>query len=532
MPASLIFYSDSQLTQQIFSLPLGTIDSAYTLAEMDSYQSGGKTIYYYTGNQNKLSNPAVTPYDMQGKSFEPVHTDGLHTLYLRYTDQGAPQYSNVRWGAWYTDRQIRGSGGSNQGTYNVCAAQFDVEGVPFITIGFFVYDTQTYIGFLIISQNAFGKKAMTQKYGDDTDAPGTGLTANGGWGAYDFSSDNVGISDIPQYPTMPVNQQGGHLHLYMIDQTAYNSLSRYLWGLGSSGDITEGLLWSKFKNYKFNPIAAVIACHRLPHACYPIPGQSTGRIDIAGTALGSTAAPLDGLIYPIDANVQEIAVGSIVVPEQYGTFLDYEGGVKIDIVLPFCGRFSLDPSAILGATTSVKYRFDRLTGNCCAFVLIHRRDAVEGEADDLILTATGNAAQPIPFTGHDDGSVQMLGTLTSAALGTVGGAVMGNPLAAATSALSGVKNAIMQQEHTQITGDCSGGVSYVSGLNCYLIISYARPIKTEHYDNLYGRPTFYGAHVGDYTGLTFFDNVEAEISGAEPEEQEEIRRLLQGGVIL
>ena len=46
MPASLIFYSDSQLTQQIFSLPLGTIDSAYTLAEMDSYQSGGKTIYY------------------------------------------------------------------------------------------------------------------------------------------------------------------------------------------------------------------------------------------------------------------------------------------------------------------------------------------------------------------------------------------------------------------------------------------------------------------------------------------------------
>lgn len=532
MPASLLFYSDSLLTQPSFSLPIGSADSAYTLADMQSYQQGGEIIYYYNGSTNKLSNPAVTPFDMLNRSYSPVYTDGLKTNYLTYTDQGAPQWSNVRWDSWYSSQFLTGSGGSRQGFYNVCAAAITVEGVPFTALGVYYNDYDEFAPFLIISDNALGKKARTQKYGGDTDAPGTGLTQNGGWGAYDYSSDNVGISDIPTYPVMPVNRLGGHLHFYMIDEEAYNSLSRYLWGMGESGDITEGLLWQKFKNYKFNPIAAIIACHRLPQACFPIPGQSVGRIDIAGTALGSAAAPLAGLIYPIDANVQEITVGSIVIPEQYGTFLDYEGGVKIDIVLPFCGRFTLDPSAILGATTIVKYRFDRLTGNCCAFVLIHRREAAEDEDDDLILSATGNAAQPIPFTGHDDGSVQMLGTLTSAALGTVGGAVMGNPLAAATSALSGVKNAIMQQEHTQITGDCSGGVSYVSGLNCYMIISYARPIKTEHYDDLYGRPTFYGTHVGDYTGLTFFDNLDVQISGAEPEEQDEIRRLLQGGVIL
>ena len=532
MPASLIFYSDLQLTQQTLVLPLGSGDSTYTLSDMQSAEIGGKTVYWYTGNDNKLTSSSVSYVNVTGKEYSPCLSDGLSTSYIKYNSG----YNNAQWGTWYHDiQEVRGSGGTVQNDPYVAAIELTIEGVQFI--GFGGKDLIGNFGAaLLVSKNMLGDKAFSPKYGDDTGAPGSGLTANGGWGAYDYSSDNVGMSDIPQYPVMPVNQTGGHLHLYMIDQTAYNSISRYLWGLGNSDDITEGLLWSKFKNYKFNPIAAVIACHRLPHACYPIPGQSTGRIDIAGTALGSTAAPLAGLIYPIDANVQEITVGTISVPEQYGTFLDYEGGVKIDIVLPFCGRFTLDPSAILGATTIVKYRFDRLTGNCCAFVLIHRREAVEGETDDLILTATGNAAQPIPFTGHDDGSVQMLGTLTSAALGTVGGAVMGNPLAAATSALSGVKNIMMQQEHNQITGDCSGGVSYVSGLNCYMIISYARPIKTEHYDDLYGRPTFYGAHVGDYTGLTFFDNVDynnlAKITGAEQEELDEIRRLLQGGVIL
>lgn len=525
MPKGLILYSDTQLTQEFATLPIGQATahlsadgSELPLPSVEdgffiptSFPTNYLVIDSASGSGTTISSP---PSALYGDGFSiaaiSVAVGGLSagSVYCR----GA----NIMGGGLFS--------------YSIGAVSLTLNEHSYICIGSWSNNVFSPLG--CFTENALGSKAYTDKYGDDTGKPGTGITANGGWGAYDFSSGNVGLSGIPAYPVMPVNRIGGHLHFYMIDEEAYNSLSRYLWGMGDTGNLSEGLLWQKFKNYKFNPIAAIIACHRLPQACYPIPGQSIGRIDIAGTALGSTAAPLAGLIYPIDANVQEVTIGSIVIPEQYGTFLDYEGGVKIEIVLPFCGRFSLDPSAILGATTTVKYRFDRLTGNCCAFVLIHRREAAEGEGDDLILSATGNAAQPIPFTGHDDGSVQMLGTLTSAALGTVGGAVMGNALAAATSALSGVKNLMMQQEHTQITGDCSGGVAYVSGLNCYMIISYARPIKAAHYDDLYGRPTFYGAHVGDYTGLTFFGNVDVQIAGADPDEQEEIRRLLQGGVIL
>ena len=149
MPASLLFYSDSLLTQPSFSLPIGSADSAYTLSDMQTYESGGKTIYYYSGSTNKLSHPAVTPFDMLNRSYSPVWTDGLSTNYITYTDQGAPQWSNVRWDSWYSTQRITGSGGSRQGFYNICAAAITVEGVPFTAIGVYYNDSDEFSPFLI-----------------------------------------------------------------------------------------------------------------------------------------------------------------------------------------------------------------------------------------------------------------------------------------------------------------------------------------------------------------------------------------------
>ncbi len=522
MPKGLILYRDQQLTEEFISLPIGQAaahlsfdGSEFPLTNVEDgffiptiFPTNYLVIDSASGSGATVSSPPSTLYG-----------DGFTLSGITDTGTGLSIGSVYCHGG-----NISGGGNAS---YSLGAVAFGLNGHSYICIGSWTNDVFSPLG--CFTDNALGGKAYTDKYGDDTGKPGTGITSNGGWGAYDYSSGNVGISDLPIHQSMPVNQLGGHIHFYMIDEAAYNDICRYLWGMGSTTDISTGLLWQKFKNYKFNPIASIISCHRLPQACYPIPGASIGRVDLAGTSIGSSQAPLAGLVYPIDAHVQEINVGSYSIPEQYGTFLDYDGGVKIDIVLPFCGRYTLDPSAVLNGTIHVKYRFDRLNGNCCAFVTVDTR---EGAVDNLILTATGNAAVPMPFTGHDDGSVQMLGTLTGAAIGTIGAATSGNAFAAASAATSGIAQAMMQQEHTQITGDCSGGVAYVAGLNCYLIISYARPIKTDYYDDLYGRPTFYGSTVGAYHGLTFFDNVEVSISGAEPEEQEEIRRQLQGGVIL
>lgn len=524
MGASLIFYTSSALTTQQFVLPVGTAETPLTLSSFSSFTEDDKTYYYFTGGWNPLTASSVTPYDMTGKDYTPAITDGLSTAYIKYNSG----YDNAVWDTWYYGAHVvRNSGGTAQNDPRIAAAEVLVEGVPFIALGGIdIYGVLS--PSLMVSKNMLGSKAFTQQGGPDT-PPGAGADAGAGWGAYDFTSQEAQGSTLPTSPSLPVSPDGHGLHAYTMSPEAYQVLGNALWGIGDAGNnIAFADMWQKWKNFKFNPTAGIISCIRLPSVFTPSrTGLSDTNIKLSGTwaVAGGQFSSITGC-KPADVSPISCDALSVDIPEQYGSWLDYEGGIEITLDLPFCGRMQIDPSACVSGGIDVQYRCDPCNGNVSAFVFTRDRWG----ASQLYNVAHGNCALQVPLTGHDDGQVQMLGSFVGSAASLAGAAV--SPAMAAGAAAGTVSSMLMRREVTQVVGSAAGSVSYVGNVTPVIIISYAHPVKSPGtvYDDLEGRPCGYGLTVGDYSGYNRFDNVHADIPAASAEECLEIERLLAEGV--
>lgn len=524
MARTLLFYSDAALTQQIFALPLGHADTTYTLNDMTSYTDADGTYYYTT--TSRLGTVAMAGgVDMTGKNYGDTYTDGLMVTYIR--DNG----TLLQFGTWYATthtQNLRGSSGTIAGMRTMAAISFSVEGIPFIAIGW-IYNNAFALT-LAFSENILGKKSTNQQGGPDT-PPGAGADADAGYGDYDFDSPQGLGSTMPTGPSLPVSDSGRGLHAYTMDAAAYQVLGDALWGIGDSGNsVAFADMWQKWQNYKFNPTAGIISCIRLPDMFTPSRASLTDtNIKLSGTwaVKGGQFASITGCKV---ADVSPIAqtVLSVDIPETYGSWLDYDGGLEITLDLPFCGRMQIDPSACVNGGIDVEYRCDPCNGNVAAFVFCRDRWG----NNQLYNVAYGNCAFQVPLTGHDDGQVQMLGSFVGSAAALAGAAA--SPVMAAGAAVGAVSSMLMRREITQTVGAPSGSVAYVGNVAPTLIISKAHPIKSPGtvYDDTEGRPCEYGGSIGDYTGYAIFHNVDVEISGASAEECAEIERLLESGVIL
>lgn len=419
------------------------------------------------------------------------------------------------------------STGGAGGNYDIVGARCVVDGVTFYGVGF---DLPAGWGFLacLISDGAIGNDGFIGQGGPET-PPGTGADAGAGYGAYDFASQQAQGSAMPGGPSLPVSQSGHGLHAYTLDAAAYQVLGDALWGIGDSGSsVAFADMWQKWQNYKFNPTAGIISCIRLPAAFTPSRASLTDvNIKLSGTwaVKGGQFASITGCK---EADVSPISVTalSVDIPEQYGSWLDYDGGIEITLDLPFCGRMQIDPSACVNGGIDVEYRCDPCNGNVAAFVFCRDRWG----ASQLYNVAYGNCAFQVPLTGHDDGQVQMLGSFVGSAAALAGAAV--SPVMAAGAAVGTVSSMMLRREVTQVVGSAAGSGSYVGNVTPVIIISYAHPVKSPGtvYDDTEGRPCGYGLTVGDYSGYNRFGNVHADIAGATGYECLEIERLLAEGV--
>ena len=528
MAKSLYFFADAALTQPLFSLPLGTAAGVtYTLADMSSYSDAGNTYYYTKDNAVKLGTVTLAGgVDMTGKTYGQTYTDGIYTMYIRDNN------NLMQFGAWYAAvphyHNLRGTSGTAAGYRTMCAIAFTVEGLPFLAVG---WDRNGVFQLtLAFSENLLGSRAFSQQGGPDT-PPGDGADANAGWGAYDFDSPGGLGSSMPSSPSLPVSENGRGLHAYTMDAAAYQVLGDALWGVGDSGSsIAFADMWQKWQNYKFNPTAGIISCIRLPDVFTPDrTGLTDTNIKLSGTwaVKGGQFASISGC-KPADVSPISADVLSCSIPEQYGSWLDYDGGIEITLDLPFCGRMQIDPSACVGGGVSVQYRCDPCNGNCASFVFTTDRNGVT----QLYNVAYGNCAFQVPLTGHDDGQVQMLGSFAGSAAALAGAAA--SPALAASAVVGAATTMMMRRETTQTVGAPSGSVAYVGNVSPTLIISYAHPVKSPGtlYADTEGQPCEYGGTIGSYTGFTIMHNVHAEIPAASAEEKEEIERLLESGVFL
>lgn len=523
MPRSLFFYSDAALTQQIFALPLGSADSnTYTLADMYSYSDADGTYYYTSTGGTKLGTVAMAGgVDMTGKNYGDTYTDGLMTTYIRDTG------TLLQFGTWYATthyRNLYGSSGTISGMRTMCAISFSVEGVPFIAVGWNY--NGSFALTLAFSENLLGTKATSKKGGQDT-PPGDGADAGAGYGSYDYSSDDATGSAMPVAGAIPVSASGHGHHLYRMTAAALQQLGDHLWGRGSVSDKMAAIsdLWQRWQNYRFTPIAGIISCMRLPDALTPVSTSSDVGVRLAGTHV-----PIDGTItgctWIDSAPIAAERVIDTDITSEYGSWLDFEG-ITITLLLPFIGRVDVSPSACMDGHIRVDYQCDPLNGNVAALIWTTDRWG----HSCLYQQATGNCAVQVPLTGQSDGMIPMIGTQLSGVVSGAISAATGNLPGVIGSALNIVGAAAMERDRLQTAGNYAGSAAYVGSTQAAVLITYAHPTSSPHYDHVHGRPSDYGASLGSYSGYTVLHDIDVDIQGATAQECREIKQLLESGVI-
>ena len=339
-----------------------------------------------------------------------------------------------------------------------------------------------------------------QDYGEDS-------WTGGGGGTLSDTNDFPSIGTVTDLYDAFGNY---NIRIYRMSQNEYGEITNLLWGTGTDHDA----LWNRWQNYRFSPIQSILLNHFIPISFVPTCTNRT-NIRLGGVQLMNTAdVP--------DHQFKDFEVGTLSIPEFFGTALDYSPYTVTRLYLPFCGWIDVDPDRVVGGSLKVTYRCDITTGDVCAYVQCTDRTG----QTTYLYTATGNCSITMPVTGNDQGTGQMISSLSSAAMGAITGNVLG--------VASGLLGAVTAQQHTQITGSVSGSTAAVADKQCRLQIIRPVPSNPAFAQALRGRPSDVGVVIGSLvgTGWSAFSAVHPEIEGATAAECEEIVQLLADGIIL
>ena len=329
---------------------------------------------------------------------------------------------------------------------------------------------------------------------------------------------------------------GYGLNAYVIDSGNLLALHKWLWGYDED---YMTALWKKWENYKFNPMAGIVACHRLPLELKPATAAAV-TVKLAGVTLQASnltsvsAAPFSSLANRVWSSEYTV---NIYAPK--GDFTDF-ANVQMGIFLPFCGTMALDPTQVMGRPGSpgvvrVQYCCNALTGDCTAFV----RGSDQFGNTTMLGVANGNCAETHPLCGNDNGMSQKVSGLMSVVGGLAGSILTQNPAPAVGGAISGVSQVAAAQNHTQIIGQPGGANGWASYWSCYVYAYWNVPLdvnddgeETGYYNAEYGRPSFVSASVSDFSGFTMLSIHADGIATASDEEKREIERLCSEGIII
>ena len=485
---------------------------------INSLPSGGTYLSVGGWARSDTTPPYTTPAEI-----------ATTTLYLGNIDISMQILSGgvVTFNSAYVDSTQIASAQAGFGAAGIIGISGTRDGVKYVGLGVPVDSMFTLIYFLV-SADAAGDYEPTP-YGDETtptqDADGNQI---GGTGTRDRSGGGFGFSTLGGNLS-PFGGASSALHLYVIDGVTYNHISGCLWGRNQSLFKT---LWSNWLNYKFNPMAAVLATHALPAAFVPL-GDTSASISIAGTVIDSgggfchaiTGAGSQYVAYPANPEQYALNVSGMI------DFTDFSG-VEITVYVPYCGKCTVPVSACMGGVGAdgvyrdgkiwVQFRCDIVTGNLCAGVFCRDRDGVS----QLIESLTGNCAYQVPITGNDNGASEILGALSSTAIG----AMTGNFGAIASGAVTlGLDTA---QRTTSIIGNHGGSVGAICNQYCYAEFTYTETSNPANYDDVRGRPSDVGGKIGDFSGYTEFDRVDVDGIFCTDAERSEIENLLQSGVYI
>ena len=347
-----------------------------------------------------------------------------------------------------------------------------------------------------IESNGDGTPITPELPSEDTSEPGGGDETLPDYNPF---SDPIGF---PSLPTGGSSIATGMVRVYAPTSAQLQNLAGVLW----SDDFVNTI-----KKVQNDPFEAIISLHSLP---FSIAGSSaTCRIGNFDTGLTMPA---------VNTQYMRINMGSITIPEHWGSALDYSPYVTVDIYLPYIGVRSLQVDDIIGKTISIYYNVDILTGACVASIMC---------GSSVLYTFNTNLLTSHPISGSSFASLYqsiingMGNVLSGMVSGGIGGAVGGALGSAINTALS---------KHSSVSrgGSIGGNSGCLGNFTPYLIIH--RPIQSlaSGFAHFKGYPSNITTTLSSVSGYTEVESIHLNGITATDSEKAEIEALLYNGVLL
>lgn len=306
-------------------------------------------------------------------------------------------------------------------------------------------------------------------------------------------------------PTPPVldGSSNGLWTMYNPTKTQVNEFGAWLW----SDTIIDQII------RQFNsPIDAIIGFHQI----YCTPSTGAAKVIKAGYLNSPVSAA------EVINQYKTIDCGTVHVDEFYGNVLDYDNS-QVSVYLPFIGIVPLNTNVVMGSDLQIIYRIDVFTGTCLAQIKV-----IKENSNAVMYAFDGNCAVQIPLTATT--YTGMIGALISGISAGVSFAT-GDMLHAATSGISAAMSALNGQTGNKQSGTMGSNAGALGIRKPYLIITRAISSMPAGFESIAGLPSTELVQLSSLSGYTSIRNVHLEGIPGTAEEIEEIKSLLESGVI-
>ena len=319
---------------------------------------------------------------------------------------------------------------------------------------------------------------------------------------YEIPVDDGGNTP-PAEPPVLDGSSNGLWTMYNPTKTQVTEFGAWLW----SDTIIDQII------RQFNsPIDAIIGFHQI--YCTPITGAA--KVIKAGYLNSPVSAA------EVTDQYATIDCGTVHVDEFYGNVLDYDNS-QVSVYLPFIGIVPLNTNVVMGSDLQIIYRIDVFTGTCLAQIKV-----IKQNSDAVMYAFDGNCAVQIPLTATT--YTGMIGALISGISAGVSFAT-GDMLHATTSGLSAAMSALQGQTGNKQSGTMGSNAGALGIRKPYLIITRAISSMPAGFESVAGLPSTELVQLGSLSGFTSIRNVHLEGIPGTAEEIEEIKSLLESGVI-
>lgn len=321
----------------------------------------------------------------------------------------------------------------------------------------------------------------------------------GGKGKYEKQGDKTGKPELPSSAVL----SSGFIAMYAPSAADLQSLGAKLW----SDDFFDNFL--KLWN---DPMEAIISLGLVPFT--PVSSGQTNCV------IGNYDTEIS--MPRVTAQYQTFSCGSVMIPEYWGSALDYSPYCEAEIFLPFCGMKKLDIDDIMGKTVSVDYNVDLLGGEAVCYVTV----------DDVVLyDYRCNLQTSIPISSSSYAG--LYSNIIKGVSGMAIGGAIGSATGAAAGAITSAVN-VITSKHSSIErgSELSPNAGVLGLLTPYIILHRVVQSLPSGFNDFKGYPSNVTRTLGSCSGYTEVEYIHLDNINATEEEKNELLSILHEGIMI